>query len=319
MHLRVIPIIVVAAKHVSGGEVKWRVLPWHFHNEIDGPAGLRSKLQSRARANDFDPFHGVQNWRVMRFGKTKLLVLDRDAIFEHLRELAALRIQTAITEVDDWRLGFFADDNAGRSGHHLSIIVTGEGRELFRFHERSFLAGIDSGPFDWRQCRILHWINVEASCNDDTFSISRFSDVGYDQRLIFICLSPRRIVGVYTVATLVRAARAGFFIFVVGVVTIDIVTVAFRNRSREGVLTQAGLNETTERDRRERGSQSKSVSRMHGRDKKELSSAMQAFLLHFCNVCVRQTILSANSRLIKSSQTGLSSSPTLGRSAPVAP
>jgi hypothetical protein len=73
----------------------------------------------------------------------------------------------------------------------------------------------------------------------------------------------------------------GFFIFAVGVVTIGIVTVAFRNRSRKGVLTQAGLNETTERDRRERGSQSKSESRMHGRDEKELSPAMQAFYYIF--------------------------------------
>jgi len=32
---------------------------------------------------------------------------------------------------------------------------------------------------------------------------------------------------------------------------------------------------------------------MHARDEKELSQAMQAFLLHFCNVFVRQTILSA--------------------------
>jgi hypothetical protein len=32
---------------------------------------------------------------------------------------------------------------------------------------------------------------------------------------------------------------------------------------------------------------------MHARDEKELSQAMQAFLLHFCNVCVGQTILSA--------------------------
>ena len=85
------------------------------------------------------------------------------------------------------------------------------------------------------------------------------------------------------VATLVRAARAGFFILAVSLI-IDIFTVAFRNRSREGVLTQAGLDKTTERDRRERGSQSKSNFRMHARDEKELSPAMQAFLLHFCNV-----------------------------------
>ncbi|HET6889002.1 MAG TPA: hypothetical protein VFH87_13885, partial [Candidatus Udaeobacter sp.] len=69
-----------------------------------------------------------------------------------------------------------------------------------------------------------------------------------------------------------------------GLTTFGIVTVAFRNRSREGVLTQAGLDKTTECDRRERGSQSKTNFRMHARDEKKLPLAMQAFLLHFCNV-----------------------------------
>ena len=117
----------------------------------------------------------------MRFGKTKLLVLDRDAVFEHLRELAALRIQTAITEVDNWRTGLFADNNAGRSGHYFPIVVTGEGRELLRFHERSFLAGIDSRTFNGWQRGVWHGVDVEASCNDDGFGFSRFSDVGYCQ------------------------------------------------------------------------------------------------------------------------------------------
>ena len=71
----------------------------------------------------------------MRFRKTKLLVLQGDAIFEHLHELATLRIQTAIPEVDDWRLGLFADDYAGCRGHHLSKVITGEGGKLLRFHE----------------------------------------------------------------------------------------------------------------------------------------------------------------------------------------
>ena len=56
----------------------------------------------------------------MRFRKTKLLVLQGDAIFEHLHGLAALRIQAAITEVDDWRLRLFAYEYARCRGHHLS-------------------------------------------------------------------------------------------------------------------------------------------------------------------------------------------------------
>ena len=97
----------------------------------------------------------------MRFRKTKLLVLQGDAIFEHLHELAALRIQAAITEVDDWRLRLFAYEYARCRGHHLSIVIASEGGELFWFHERGFLAGIDSRPFHWRQCGIWHGIRVE--------------------------------------------------------------------------------------------------------------------------------------------------------------
>src|SRR6478735_5355086 len=97
----------------------------------------------------------------MRFRKTELLVLERDAVFEHLHELAALRIQAAITEVNDWRLRFFAYEYARRRGHHLSIVVTGEGGELCWFYERGFLAGVDSRPFDWRQRGVWDGISVE--------------------------------------------------------------------------------------------------------------------------------------------------------------
>src|SRR6187200_3026739 len=97
----------------------------------------------------------------MRFRKTKLLVLERDAIFEHLHELAALGIQAAVTEVDNWRLGLFAYEDARCGGHYLPIVVTGEGRELCRFHERRFLADIDSRSFHRRQCGVWHWIRVE--------------------------------------------------------------------------------------------------------------------------------------------------------------
>ena len=93
--------------------MKWRIQARHFHDKIEGSSGLAPVLQSRARTNEFNPLHCVQNWRVMRFRKTKLLVLQGDAIFEHLHELTALRIEAAITEVDDWRLGLFAYEDAG--------------------------------------------------------------------------------------------------------------------------------------------------------------------------------------------------------------
>src|SRR6266699_354940 len=87
--------------------MKRRVTPRHFHDEVDRAPGLRPELQSRARSDKFNPLHCIENWRVMGFGKTELLVFDRHAVFQHLHELASLRVQAAITEVDDWRIWLF--------------------------------------------------------------------------------------------------------------------------------------------------------------------------------------------------------------------
>jgi len=70
--------------------MKWRIHARHFHDEIERSTGLAPVLQSGTRPNQFNPLHRVEDWRVMRFRKTKLLVLERDAIFERLHELAAL-------------------------------------------------------------------------------------------------------------------------------------------------------------------------------------------------------------------------------------
>ena len=167
-----IPIIPITAKNVPSREMKRRVLPRHFHDEIEGSSGLAPELQSGARTNEFNPLHCVQDWRVMSFWKTELLVLERDAVLQHLHELAALRIQTAITEVDDWRLRLFADDDARCRGHYLSIVVTGECRELCRFHERRFLADIYPRPFHWRQRGIWNGLDIKwTSCNDDRLGL----------------------------------------------------------------------------------------------------------------------------------------------------
>src|SRR4029077_2915414 len=104
----------------------------------------------------------------MRFRKTKLLVLEGDTIFEHLHELTALRIQAAITEVDDWRLRLFANEYARCRSHYLPVVVAGERGKLCRFHEGRFLAGINFRSFHWRQRWIRNWIRVEPrSGNDD--------------------------------------------------------------------------------------------------------------------------------------------------------
>src|SRR4029450_168276 len=113
----------------------------------------------------------------MRFWKTKLLVLQRDAIFEHLHGLAALRIQAAITEVDNWRLGLFTDEYARGRGHYLSVIVNSERGKLCRFHERRFLAGIDPRPFHWRQRGIWNGKDVKwTSCNYDRLCLCGTGD-----------------------------------------------------------------------------------------------------------------------------------------------
>jgi len=66
----------------------------------------------------------------------------------------------AIPEVDNWRLGLFAHDDARSRGHYLSVIIASERGELLRFHERSFLAGIDPRSFHWRQRGVRNWIGV---------------------------------------------------------------------------------------------------------------------------------------------------------------
>jgi hypothetical protein len=90
-----------------------RIQARHFHDEVDCSSGLAPELQSRARPNQFNPLYRVEDWCVMGFGKTELLVFERHTVFQHLRELAALRIQAAIPKVNNRRLGLFADDYAG--------------------------------------------------------------------------------------------------------------------------------------------------------------------------------------------------------------
>src|SRR5262245_36609614 len=122
----------------------------------------------------------------MRFRKTKLLVLERDAIFKHLHELATLGIQATVTEVDNWRLGLFAYEDARCRSHYLSVVVASERGKLCRFHEGRFLADINFCPFNWRQRRIWHWIRVEPRPgNDDALDFSCFGDVRYPERQAF--------------------------------------------------------------------------------------------------------------------------------------
>ena len=128
------------------------------------------------------------------------------------------------------------------------------------------------------------------SRNDDALGFSRFGDASYGRatgfHLRWSTVHPSCLDG--CLRSCARGA-GGIFHPCSSASHLDIVTVAFRNRNREGVLTQAGLDKTTERDRRQRGSQSKSNFRMHARDEKELSSAMQAFYYIFAMFLLHKT------------------------------
>src|SRR4051812_31201218 len=92
---------IVTTESVLGGEMKRLVASRHFHDEIQRPARLRAVHQCRSAANQLDPLDRIENRRVMRFRKSELLVLDGDAVFQYLHGLAALRIETAISEIHD--------------------------------------------------------------------------------------------------------------------------------------------------------------------------------------------------------------------------
>ena len=218
----------------------------------------------------------------MRFRKTKLLVLEGDAVFEHLHELAALRIQAAITEVDNWRLGLFADEYARCRGHYLPIVVTGEGRELCRFHERGFLAGIDSRSFHWRQRGIRHRIRVEPGSGNDDVSASRRRRRSLAPATSYHLRCQRHGVSRLPVATCVIGPPDFSSLS-------SLSSASGRHsprvkRCNEGILSEAGFDKTTERNPRQRRSKSKSNFRRHAPDENEFVLSEASLLLQFCNV-----------------------------------
>src|SRR6476659_11262220 len=109
----------------------------------------------------------------MSFRKTELLVLDGNTVLEDLREFRPLRIKSSISEVDDWRIRFFADKDARSCRHHLPVIVVCYGRKDIRLNKRSFLAGVDACPLYFRQSWVLRRFDVETS-HDHPFRFGRF-------------------------------------------------------------------------------------------------------------------------------------------------
>ena len=63
---RVIGEQPIRSEGVHGREMKLRITARHFHDEIQGAAGLRTELESRAGADKLNPFDGIENRRVMR-------------------------------------------------------------------------------------------------------------------------------------------------------------------------------------------------------------------------------------------------------------
>ena len=101
---------VVAAIDVLGREVERRIRPRQVGDKINRTAWLRPELERGPAADDLDPLERVERRRVMRLWETELLVLDRDPVLQDLTELAPLRIETAIPDIDDRRGRLFADE-----------------------------------------------------------------------------------------------------------------------------------------------------------------------------------------------------------------
>ena len=86
-----------------------------------------------------------------------------------------------------------------------------------------------------------------------------------------------RLFALTSLPLLLRAATAGFFVFVIRFPQHRIVVFARGKRCDDSILSQAGFNKTTERNRRQRRSQCESNFRRHAGDETGLSHCVQAF------------------------------------------
>ena len=155
----------VAAEEILGLELERHIARRHLHDEIERATGLRAELQGRTGADEFDPLDRVEDRRVMRFRKTELLVLDRDAVLQDLHELAPLRVEPAVAEIDDRRGGLLAHEQARRGRERFPVIVIRDAREFLRFHKRGFLAGVDPRSLHFGQRRVFHRVDLGAFDN----------------------------------------------------------------------------------------------------------------------------------------------------------
>jgi hypothetical protein len=74
---------------------------------------------------------------------------------------------------------------------------------------------------------------------------------------------------------------AGFFVFVVLVLSIAVVILGRVKRCNEGILSEARFDKTTQRNRRQRRAQCESNFRRHAHDETGLVSAVQVFNYKF--------------------------------------
>ena len=96
-------VVVEAADGVERTDAEGRVGRRFFHDVVHRAAGLRSVEQGRTAAQQLDAIHRIDRRGVIGLGVTDHVGMDRDAIFQHLHELHAVRIESAGADADQRR------------------------------------------------------------------------------------------------------------------------------------------------------------------------------------------------------------------------
>jgi hypothetical protein len=96
----------------------------------------------------------VSSGGVVGFRIPKLVGVNGDAVFEDLRKLGAVRLETAVADAEE-RRRFFAEDQAGGLRESLAVVVAGDAGQRIEIQHRGFLADINLGALHIGQERPL--------------------------------------------------------------------------------------------------------------------------------------------------------------------
>ena len=80
--------------------------------------------------------------------------MDRNAVLQDLRELRAVGLEAAVADADQ-RGRLLAEDEPGRLGERLAVVVAVDPGLAVEVEDRGLLAGVDLGALDVRQKRPL--------------------------------------------------------------------------------------------------------------------------------------------------------------------